>query len=109
MASFMARWRDALPVCSGLIHQSLSDGKTNLFFDVMSPPKMSKLFGRQLAGRARIARLCREHRVERLEVCGSAADGRFSPARSDFDFIVTFPAAVQPSAACHFVGLADEL
>jgi len=56
-----------------------------------------------------IARLCREHGVERLEVFGSAADGRFDPARSDFDFIVTFSAAAQPSIARHFVSLADEL
>ena len=40
---------------------------------------------------------------------GSAADGRFDLARSDFDFIVTFSAAVQPSIARHFVGLADDL
>jgi len=46
-----------------------------------------------------IARVCREHGVERLEAFGSAADGRFDPARSDFDFIVTFSAALQPSIA----------
>ena len=40
--------------------------------------------------RAAIVRLCEAHGVARLEVFGSAADGRFDPARSDFDFIVTF-------------------
>lgn len=35
-----------------------------------------------------IAELCRKNRVRRLEVFGSAADGTFDPARSDFDFLV---------------------
>lgn len=34
--------------------------------------------------------LCRQHRVRRLEVFGSAADGTFDPARSDIDFLVEF-------------------
>jgi predicted nucleotidyltransferase len=40
--------------------------------------------------RSEIARLCREHRVERLELIGSAASGKFDPARSDLDFVVEF-------------------
>jgi hypothetical protein len=56
-----------------------------------------------------IARLCREHGVERLEVFGSAADGRFDPQRSDFDFIVTFSPEAQASVASHYFGLADAL
>jgi glutamine synthetase len=50
MPSFMAKPNQALPGCSGHIHQSLSDGKTNLFFDARSPRKMSKLFESYLAG-----------------------------------------------------------
>jgi glutamine synthetase len=50
MPSFMAKWSAALPGCSGHIHQSLSDGKNNLFFDAKSPRKMSKLFESYLAG-----------------------------------------------------------
>jgi glutamine synthetase len=50
MPSFMAKWNQHLPGCSGHIHQSLSDGKTNLFFDAKSPRKMSKLFESYLAG-----------------------------------------------------------
>ncbi len=34
--------------------------------------------------------LCRQHRVRRLEVFGSAADGTFDPERSDMDFLVEF-------------------
>ena len=50
MPSFMAKPNQSLPGCSGHIHQSLSDGKNNLFFDVKSPRKMSKLFESYLAG-----------------------------------------------------------
>jgi glutamine synthetase len=50
MPSFMAKWNAQLPGCSGHIHQSLSDGKTNLFFDAKSKRSMSKLFEGYLAG-----------------------------------------------------------
>lgn len=50
MPSFMAKPNQQLPGCSGHIHQSLSDGKTNLFYDTKSPRKMSKLFESYLAG-----------------------------------------------------------
>ena len=51
MPSFMAKWSAQYPGCSGHLHQSLSDGKKNLFHD----PKgrhggMSKLFESYLAG-----------------------------------------------------------
>lgn len=50
MPSFMAKWNQHLPGCSGHIHQSLSDGKANQFYDARSPRKMSKLFESYLAG-----------------------------------------------------------
>ncbi|WP_395701136.1 glutamine synthetase family protein [Aquabacterium sp.] len=50
MPSFMAKWNTKLPGCSGHIHQSLSDGKSNLFFDAKSSRSMSKLFESYLAG-----------------------------------------------------------
>jgi glutamine synthetase len=50
MPSFMAKWSAAYPGCSGHIHQSLSDGKTNLFFDAKGRALMSKLFESYLAG-----------------------------------------------------------
>ncbi|HEX4333950.1 MAG TPA: glutamine synthetase family protein [Usitatibacter sp.] len=51
MPSFMAKWSAQYPGCSGHLHQSLTDGKRNLFHD----PKgrhggMSKLFESYLAG-----------------------------------------------------------
>jgi glutamine synthetase len=50
MPSFMAKWNAQLPGCSGHIHQSLSDGKTNQFYGADSPRKMSPLFESYLAG-----------------------------------------------------------
>ena len=50
MPSFMAKPHQNLPGCSGHIHQSLSDGKNNLFFDGKDERKMSKLFESYVAG-----------------------------------------------------------
>lgn len=52
-----------------------------------------------------IAALCRAYAVERLEVFGSAADGRFDPERSDFDFIASFSpeAMASPRIGRHFL------
>ncbi len=50
MPSFMAKPHQTMPGCSGHIHQSLSDGKSNLFFDAKAPRKMSRLFESYLAG-----------------------------------------------------------
>jgi glutamine synthetase len=50
MPSFMAKWSQQYPGCSGHIHQSLSDGKTNLFFDGRNKRSMTKLFESYLAG-----------------------------------------------------------
>jgi len=40
--------------------------------------------------RTELDRLCREFRVLRLDLFGSAASGDFDAATSDLDFIVTF-------------------
>ena len=50
LPSFMAKWSTKYPGCSGHIHQSLSDGKKNLFYDARHPQRMSKLFESYLAG-----------------------------------------------------------
>ena len=50
MPSFMAKWSAQYPGCSGHLHQSLSDGKRNLFFDAKGRHRMSKLFESYLAG-----------------------------------------------------------
>ncbi|HET7260421.1 MAG TPA: glutamine synthetase family protein [Casimicrobiaceae bacterium] len=50
MPSFMAKWSQQYPGCSGHCHQSLSDGKKNLFHDPRGRHGMSKLFESYLAG-----------------------------------------------------------
>lgn len=50
MPSFMAKPHQGLPGCSGHIHQSLTDGKKNLFFAAGNERKMSPLFESYLAG-----------------------------------------------------------
>ncbi|MHB8207404.1 glutamine synthetase family protein [Mucilaginibacter sp.] len=52
MASFMAKWTETLPGCSGHIHQSLwnKDKTENLFYDADDDNKMSDLFKHYLAG-----------------------------------------------------------
>jgi glutamine synthetase len=50
MPSFMAKWSSQYPGCSGHCHQSLSDGKTNLFYDPKGRNGMSRMFESYLAG-----------------------------------------------------------
>ena len=50
MPSFMAKWNAQLPGCSGHIHQSLSDGRKNLFHDAQGEHGISKMFEHYLAG-----------------------------------------------------------
>ncbi|MGV3703970.1 MAG: glutamine synthetase family protein [Arcticibacter sp.] len=52
MATFMAKWNEQLPGCSGHIHQSLWDleKKSNLFFNEEDPDKMSDLVKHYIAG-----------------------------------------------------------
>lgn len=59
--------------------------------------------------RARIADLCRSHRVARLEVFGSATGGKFSPTTSDFDFLVRFQPNPPQGIADAYLGLAEGL
>jgi glutamine synthetase len=51
MPSFMAKWSAKYPGCSGHLHQSLSDGSKNVFFDAKGRNSgMSKVFESYLAG-----------------------------------------------------------
>lgn len=56
MPSFMAKWSQAYPGCSGHVHQSLSDGTDNLFYDSQDHYRMSKLFKSYLAGQIALMR-----------------------------------------------------
>lgn len=52
LATFMAKFNEHLPGCSGHVHQSLwsSNGKQNLFYDKKSKTKMSALMESYIAG-----------------------------------------------------------
>ncbi len=51
-ATFMAKWNDKLPGCSGHLHQSLWDkkAKQNLFYDPSHPGEPSQLMKHYIAG-----------------------------------------------------------
>jgi glutamine synthetase len=50
MPSFMAKWSASYPGCSGHVHQSLSDGRKNLFYDPRGRFGMSRVFEGYVAG-----------------------------------------------------------
>ena len=50
MPSFIAKWNPQLPGCSGHVHQSLTDGNANLFFDDSRPHGISRLLESYIAG-----------------------------------------------------------
>lgn len=53
--------------------------------------------------------LCRRYNVQRLDLFGSAASGRYHPGQSDLDFLVEFqPAAFESYAEAYF-GLLESL
>jgi len=77
---------------------------------MVNPPPLAPLITERSDA---IATLCRRYGVERLEVFGSAADGRFDPSRSDVDFIVRLAPTDQArgggSLGRRFIGLAESL
>lgn len=59
--------------------------------------------------RRSLAEQCRRFGVRRLEVFGSAARGDFDPAKSDFDFVVSFADRSPGTYADRFLDFADAL
>jgi predicted nucleotidyltransferase len=53
--------------------------------------------------------LCRRFGVRRLDLFGSAATGRFDPARSDLDFLVEFEDMPPGGYASAYFGLLEQL
>ncbi len=57
-----------------------------------------------------LERLCRRHRVQRLDLFGSAATGAFRPDESDLDFLVEFqPADIPDGRFKAYFGLLEGL
>ncbi len=56
-----------------------------------------------------LSALCRRFHVHRLDQFGSAATGRFDPARSDLDFLVEFEPVEPAVYADAYFGLRESL
>jgi len=56
-----------------------------------------------------IPALCRRFHVQRLDLFGSATDGRFDPRHSDVDFLVVFNELPGGAYADAYFGLRDAL
>ena len=59
--------------------------------------------------RPQLEEVCRRHRVQRIELFGSAATADFDPARSDLDFLVTFQELSFDQYADAYFGLLEDL
>ena len=59
--------------------------------------------------RVELEALCRQFRVERLELFGSAASDRFDPRSSDLDFIAAFADRSVGGYADRYLGFAEAL
>lgn len=59
--------------------------------------------------RRQVEQLCRQYRVLRLDLFGSAATGAFSPATSDFDFVARFADTRSPDYADRYLDFAEAL
>jgi predicted nucleotidyltransferase len=59
--------------------------------------------------RQELERVCRRHRVHRIELFGSAAGPGFDPVRSDLDFLVTFQELDLDQYADAYFGLLEDL
>ena len=56
-----------------------------------------------------LAELCRRHRVQRLDLFGSAATSQFDERHSDLDFIVSFRPEARVGYTSEFFQLQEEL
>ena len=59
--------------------------------------------------KAALADLCRQFKVRRLDLFGSAAKGAFDPATSDLDFLVALDDASPADYTDNYFGLASGL
>ncbi len=81
MPSFMAKWSTQYPGCSGHVHQSLSDGKRNLFYDARNPYRMSKLFESYLAGQLALLEDLQAMYAPTVNSYKRLVDGMWAPVR----------------------------
>jgi len=56
-----------------------------------------------------IIRICKDRKVRKLAVFGSAAGNRFDPEKSDLDLLVEFLPMIPADHAGQYFGLAEDL
>ena len=59
--------------------------------------------------RPKLIELCKQYRVQRLDLFGSAAKGMFKPESSDLDFIARFAETASPDYADRYYYFAESL
>lgn len=84
MPSFMAKWNTQYPGCSGHVHQSLSDGKRNLFYDARHPNRMSKLFESYLAGQLALLQDLQAMYAPTVNSYKRLVDGMWAPVKKSW-------------------------
>lgn len=85
MPSFMAKWNESLPGCSGHIHQSLRTANgENAFYDPQDPYKMSPLFRHYLAGQVRLLPELLPFFAPTVNSYKRLVEGAWAPTRSNW-------------------------
>jgi glutamine synthetase len=85
MPSFMAKWNEKLPGCSGHIHQSLRNEKgDNAFYDAGDPHKMSTLFRHYLAGQVLLLPELLPFFAPTVNSYKRLVEGAWAPTRSNW-------------------------
>ena len=59
--------------------------------------------------REELGRICERYGVERLDLFGSSARGRFDPEKNDLDFVVSFEHRTPARLFDRYFGLKEEL
>jgi glutamine synthetase len=83
MPTFMARYDNTLPGCSGHTHQSLwdADASNNLFYDADDPQKMSPLFRSYIAGILELLPDCLPMLTPTINSYKRLVDGFWAPTK----------------------------
>jgi len=85
MPSFMAKWNEKLPGCSGHIHQSLCNANgDNVFYDPGDPHKMSALFRHYVAGQVQLLPELLPFFAPTVNSYKRLVEGAWAPTRSNW-------------------------
>ena len=101
--------RNILRINEISIHRKhYQEARTLLWYTrkIHGPRDMQNIIERHLN---EIIRICRNRKVRRLAVFGSAAGDRFDPLESDLDLLVEFEAMSPADHAEQYFGLAEDL